>query len=237
MQTLSNSGFLALWERGRGLHPLDQGLLALSVALPEVPPTTLADWPLGRKNRALIELHRACFSSRFNAWASCSRCGEKMEFELEAETLLAESTYEQQHPDRMVRAKGHSFRVPTSRDLAQAARASDPRAAALCLAESCRVDEGEPPVWSEDDLEEVGEAMAMADPLAETRVLLRCPGCDGEWDEAFDLATFVWVEIDARVRRLLREIHILASAYGWPEVEILALSDARRAWYVEMVQA
>jgi len=39
------------------------------------------------------------------------------------------------------------------------------------------------------------------------------------------------------VRRLLVEVHALASAYGWSEQEILSLSDARRRLYLEMVQA
>jgi hypothetical protein len=32
-------------------------------------------------------------------------------------------------------------------------------------------------------------------------------------------------------------VHTLASAYGWSESEILALSDARRRLYMEMVNA
>jgi hypothetical protein len=32
------------------------------------------------------------------------------------------------------------------------------------------------------------------------------------------------------------EIHAIASAYGWSEKEILALSDPRRAFYLEMVR-
>ena len=60
---------LELWERGARLYPLDQGLLALRVALPEVKSETLAGWPLGKRNRALLEWHSFCFSSRLQAWA------------------------------------------------------------------------------------------------------------------------------------------------------------------------
>jgi hypothetical protein len=34
---------------------------------------------------------------------------------------------------------------------------------------------------------------------------------------------------------VLWELHTLASAYGWSESESLALSDTRRAMYLEMV--
>jgi hypothetical protein len=33
------------------------------------------------------------------------------------------------------------------------------------------------------------------------------------------------------------DVHALASAYGWSEREILALSDTRRRLYLEMVSA
>lgn len=236
MRALSSSGLLALWEQGFGLHPLDQALLALTAALPEVPPETLADWPLGQRNQALINLHRACFSSRLQAWASCNRCGEKMEFDLDAAALAGEKPGDR-CDETIIKVKGHSFRVPTTRDLAQVVRQGDTRRAALCLLERCRLDGGESPAWSDDDVEAIGEAMAEADPLAETRIALRCTSCSSQWDEALDLGAFLWAEIGARVKRLLWEVHTLASVYGWMQDEILSLSEARRSAYIEMVRA
>jgi hypothetical protein len=237
MQALSTADLLTLWEQGQGLHSLDQGLLALSAVLPEVPPENLADWPLGQRNRALLDLHCTCFNSSLLAWASCDHCGETMEFELNAPALIGGQAEDTARRSEAITVRGHSFRIPTSRDLAKAAGQSDPRAAAICLIERCRTGGGEPPVWSEEDVDEVGEAMAQADPMAETQVSLRCPACGNESAEAVDLASFVWSEIEARARRLLWEIHALASAYGWAEREILSLSEARRSQYLGMVQA
>ena len=79
--------------------------------------------------------------------------------------------------------------------------------------------------------------MALADPLAETRLTLHCPKCEVDWEESLDMTSFLWAEIDACVRRLLLEIHTLASAYGWTETEILSLGENRRVRYVEMVQS
>ena len=144
---------------------------------------------------------------------------------------------EEPGPTEPVVVKGHSFHLPTSRDLARAARETDSRLGAIRLLESCRLEAGEFPDWSEADLEEVGEKMALADPMAETRVMLHCPQCGNDWDETLDIAAFLWAEIEARAKRLLREIHTLAAAYGWTEREILSLGDTRRASYLEMVQA
>ena len=44
-------------------------------------------------------------------------------------------------------------------------------------------------------------------------------------------------EIHAWAKRTLREVHTLASAYGWSEREILSMSAVRRALYLEMVQS
>jgi len=38
------------------------------------------------------------------------------------------------------------------------------------------------------------------------------------------------------VREWAREIHALAAAYGWTEAEILSLGEARRSFYLQMVQ-
>ena len=38
-------------------------------------------------------------------------------------------------------------------------------------------------------------------------------------------------------RRLLREIHLLATTYHWPEREILGLSHRRRLAYLLMIEA
>jgi len=237
MRALSNAEFLGLWERGFRLHPVEQGLLALSAALPEVSHESLADWPLGRRNSALVELRDSCFGSSLHGWTACTRCGEKMEFEMDSRVLLKEAADQKPSPDEAIVVKGQSFRLPTSRDLAQAANETDCREAAIRLIERCRIGNGESVGWSAEDLEEIGERMELADPLAETRLALKCPACDNEWNETLDIASFFWEEIEARAKRILWEIHAFASAYGWTEAEILSLSETRRALYLEMMQA
>lgn len=235
MRPLSNLDFLNLWERGLRLHPLDQSLLALAAALPETPYESLADWPLGRRNRALAELRCACFGSSLQGWIPCTQCGEKLEFEMDGRALAREEVNEPSRRQPIV-VKGHSFRLPTSRDLARAAHETDPRMAAVRILEACRLDEGELPAWSDQDIDEAGEQMALADPMAEARLTLNCPTCGSQWEETLDIAAFLWTEIEARAKQLLCETHTLASAYGWTEKEILSMSEPRRALYMEMVQ-
>ena len=239
MRALTHSDFLSLWEKGRGLHPLDQGLLAIHASFPEAR-ETVADWPLGHRNRALAELHCSYFGHALEGWTSCPQCGEKLEFNMDGRALAEQP--QSQHAEPVV-IHGQSFRLPTSRDLARAAHerdaAADPDAAAVRLLRACRVDGGDDAeqTWSEEELEEAGERMAAADPLAEIVLNFQCPVCEATCHESLDLPTFLWAELEALARRLVMDVHALASAYGWSEREILALSDTRRRLYLEMVSA
>ena len=52
---------------------------------------------------------------------------------------------------------------------------------------------------------------------------------------ALDIASFVWSEIHAWAIRLLHDVHALALAYGWREVDILTMSPWRRQAYLELI--
>jgi hypothetical protein len=234
MPALSSPGVLELWEKGMSLHPLDRGLLALSVADPVVT-AGVADWPLGRRNRALLDLHASWFGPRLQGWTSCPSCGEKVEFELDARELAMAAPDAPPHDAVIVGA--HAFRLPTSRDLAHIVALDAAEYTATGLLDRCRTAGPETAEWTDDLLEVVEESLASADPLAETRLALSCPSCQREWEDAFDVGRFLWAEIESRARRVLWEVHTLASAYGWSESETLALGDARRAMYLEIVNA
>ena len=256
MRSLSDYDLLHLWEGGLSHHSLDRALLALGAAFPETPYERLAEWPLGRRNAALVELHCSRFGRRLAGWVACASCGEHLEFDLDGQALIevvaepdGRGSYTDSYDEAIV-VNHRSYRLPTSRDLARAARETDPRRAAICIAENCclppspsnELEAGSASVspfdsWTDDDLDAIGELMALADPLAETRLSLHCPTCERDWQETLDSAAFLWAEIEARARRLLLEINTLASAYGWSEAEILSLSEFRRARYVEMVQS
>jgi hypothetical protein len=237
MRSLTNFDLLTIWDRGGRLHPLDRGLLMLSAALPEVPSDSLSDWTLGKRNRALAELHSCCFGRSLVGWLACGRCGEKMEFEMDSRELAAPGDVGEASETATIEVKGRSFRLPTSRDLAFLAADGDSGSAPVRLLERCQVDtSGKPDEWANEEIEEVGREMAQADPMAEIRISSRCPACAHESSETLDLAAFLWEEIEGHAKRLLFEVHAIASAYGWSEQEILSLSDSRRSLYMGMVQ-
>jgi hypothetical protein len=234
MRALSQAELLDLWESGQGLHPIDQGLLAIHAAFPETHAQSVADWPLGRRNRALAQLRCACFGTRLAGWTACRQCGEALEFELDARAMAdsgVASDVEEVTGERGV------FRLPTSRDLAAVALAEAHEDAARTLLDQCRVGDADATYWSDEDIEAIGEQLALADPLAEILLDFACPVCGESFQESLDLPTYLWGEMEAEAQRLLWEIHTLALAYGWSEAAILALNPARRARYLAMVRS
>lgn len=234
MKTLSNFDLLELWERGSCLHPIDRALLALALALPGETYDALSLLPLGRRNAALAELRLACFGSALTGWVACPLCSERLEFSFDAELLLQDRP----EPPAQIIMHGQQFRPLNSLDLASVAAEIDDRAAALHLLKLCSLESGEfHEEFSEADLDDLGNLLAQADPLAETLLDFDCAACGHRWQEPLDMAAWLWAEVEARARHLLYDVHTLAAAYGWREHEILSLSERRRALYLEMVQA
>jgi len=241
LQRLSAEKILALWETGRPQHALDRALTILAAATPGARRAALADLSIGERDARLLQLRALVLGPRAEGFAECPRCSERVEFPLDFSALL-----EGRAPSRPavtcarheIETNGHqiSFRLPTSRDLAEVALAPDSVEALRRLAEVCLLDFPEFDLPNET-LETVSRAMLEADPLAEILMCLECPACGHEWDLLFEIAEFFWTEIAAQAQRLLREIDALARAYGWTEREILNLPAQRRQTYLELVAA
>lgn len=234
MQALSAGSLLDVWEKGRTQHPIDRGLLLFSLADPDAEPNLLADEPVGRRNEAILRMRLATFGTALRAFLDCPACDGRLELELDGRALLATAP----EPETSVQVDGLSFRLPTSRDLAALDRDASPEESALRLLRLCwaagegSLDEAR----AERLLAPVEAAMEAADPMAEVVLDVRCPSCGHAWSAPFDVIAFLWEEIDAYAQRLLDEIHVLASAYGWNEAEILSLPGPRRAAYIERIR-
>lgn len=233
MQALSAERLLRAWELGRDRHPIDRAVLLHALAEPDTDPDTLADQPLGQRNRALFALRAATFGRQLPAWLDCPACGERLELSLDTASFEALAP----PAEGPVEVAGLHFRLPTSRDLAALAGDSSADGAALQLLEHCLIAApGVPAPALAPLLDEASEALEQADPCADLLFASTCGACGHGWDVRLDIAAFLWDEMDARAQRLLDEVHLLASAYGWPEADILALSEPRRAAYLHRLE-
>ncbi len=240
MRPLTSQEILGVWERGERWHPVDQALLLLAASEPETPWEGLAGLSLGRRDAKLLALRERTFGSHLRGLTTCLGCGESLEFTVSTRDLLAETP--EQKEWYSVGREGYllRFRLPNSHDLVAVLEYPDPAAARMALLERCveATRAGRPAAASTlaaEVVEALEARMAEMDPQGETAVELSCAGCGHLWKAALDVGRFFWQELAAEARRLLREVHLLASTYGWRETEILALSPARRHAYLAQV--
>jgi len=240
---LTASDLLNLWERGLMNHPLQRAIDLLAIAHPELPPEQLKELPIGRRDEYLLEIREVLFGSRLDCLTTCPTCSERLEIEFDiAQLRTAPSISDPTKIHALVEADCEvEFRLPTTADLLGIASLADATLARRALFERCvqKARRNGVPIPATDVPDEVvlvtAARMAEIDPQADIQIALTCLACSQQWSAAFDIASYLWIEINAWAIRILREVHLLASTYGWRESDILALSSMRRQLYLEMI--
>lgn len=247
MRALSAIELLNVWDTGWDKSPAERALALLVAACPDETSNALAHLSVGERDSRLLTLREYTFGPQLNALTACPNCGERLELALQVSDLRpdtpgAEGGRTANEPLRVkIESYVVSFRLPDSTDLLAASKASDTDQARQVLLDRCLVSiEHDGGAVSVDQLppnvlQDIVERMAQADPQADVQLSLSCPTCYHQWQETFDIVAFFWAEIDAWARRMLREVHMLAQAYGWRELDILALSPRRRQYYLDLV--
>jgi hypothetical protein len=210
-------------------------LLAASMA-----PAGAERWwqcPVGERTAALLALlgeSEGAETLALSIRCEAAGCGARLEIELRYAALAVPAPAS--GTITILRDDGDALtlRRPTGEDLRRwrALRPASREHALMTMLTSLRT-AGEP---RPDDAARAAEALAEADPLVAFAVFCACPTCGREAEHEIDLEGLVLQRLAARQRALLREVHTLASHYGWTEREILAVAPARRGRYVELIE-
>lgn len=241
MRAFTAEDFLLAREAGGGDDAAGHAVTLLARTLPGESVETVWRLPLGARNDRLLALRKRLFGPRLEAYAECPHCGEALEFALDADAFPPPAEEGAAEYEVDVNGVTIRFRVLDSSDVRAASTCADvsearARLVERCVLEAWRGDEAIPAGELPPDIvEHLAERLEADDPHAETRLDLVCPACTGEWQIAFDIASFLYAEVDAQARRLLREVHALARGYGWREADILAMSARRRRDYLELL--
>jgi hypothetical protein len=250
MRALSASNLLDIWERGAGSAPVDQALAILSAAFPQASKDALATIDFVQRDLCLLHLRTLTFGSQIKGLADCPACGQRLELDFDARELPAwtypvpdPAAMKSLNPETSLQVNDYEVivRLPNSKDLATLSHVTDAATRRQQLIEACVISaqrNGEALMADElppDALNLLAERISQDHPLAEQTLAVVCPACGHAWDILFDIVSLFWSEIHAWSLRLMREVHILASAYGWREADILAMSAWRRQRYLEMV--
>lgn len=250
---LTDDDVLQLRESGQHRSSVEQALLILSVAYPDMTWQQLAALSIGERDARLLAIRERTFGSILDVFTICPRCQQELELSLTTTSLRFPASEDMQDA-------GHGFstvigdlsvryRLANSTDLEAVAACKDIEEARRLLLDRCVLevqndtDEQRQPIAKHEKIftpafiTALAGRMAELDPQAEVLLNLQCMECKHEWQSLFDIATFFWTELEIHAKRLLNEIYILARTYHWREQDILALSTVRRRWYLEMATA
>lgn len=225
---------LDLWDRA-GAAPMAarpavllDGLRRLA-GLPADPPAD--GLPIGRRDQALMQLRAQILGPHVALQADCPDCGETFELSLDLAQLVA-------HDDAaapaslQIGSEQVPLRPPSTGDL-MAVLALPAPAQAEALLVRCALAPLPCPL-APAEIEAGARALALADPFADIQLSTTCPACGAGQTLGFDIAQSLWGDLSRLARRLLREVHHLASCHGWTEAEILSIPPPRRREYILM---
>jgi hypothetical protein len=245
MHALTGDRLLEAWDRGFHESDLVRPLTLLQVSSPERSLESIAELSLAERDLDLWRLRRMTFGDWLRATLPCAGCSAQIEF-----TLAISSVIEPLEQLRIAApAERHwegwqiAMRPATTVDLEAALEMPDPDAAKERLLERCSLLTAPPGgVASWENAPETLRAVAQesfdavhegAEFLCETI----CPQCGATEMADLDIGRFLWFEVRNAAKRLLRDVHELACAYGWSEAAILAMTTQRRQGYLAMVRA
>ena len=193
-----------------------------------------AGLPVGDLDLLVLARRRELRSDRFIAEGSCVHCATPVDV-----TFSLTAYAEHCRPRRprgaepaepgwwRLPAQGVTFRVPAAADALAAAEADHPR---RVLIERCV--RGQP---SPRQAAAAERAMARLAPTLRSQVTGSCPECRREVLLDVDARELCLAELRFLAGSVHDDVHLIASAYGWPERAILDLPSPRRRRYADLI--
>lgn len=199
------------------------------VAADRVGELTLSD-----RDRLLAALYVHAFGDRVECRWVCARCREPFELTLSMRALV-EQTFADAEPGctrdehgHYATAAGTRFRLPNLDDHA-------------CL-DGLPSDRVEHELWRRcvayvADGDDIDALMSAVGPLLDVELAASCPSCAEAQSVPFEIQRYFHAATARERPWLTREVHRLASAYGWSLAEILDLPRSLRREHVALVDA
>ena len=245
MKPLTSSRLLHVWEESLGQSLTDKTFRLLAEACDTREYETLSRMSIGERDARLLQLREWMFGKKLHNMANCPACRQPTEWESNTDDLHLQSL----PGDLSVRTfslekDGYSvqFRLPHSKDISGVIAQQDENSYKTILMNCVLEANHEGKEINGDQLpdqmlEAINRQMSIEDPQADIRMSIQCPACGHQWEVRFDIISFLWAEINNWAQRILREIYLLAKAFGWHEADILNMSARRRQFYLQMLGA
>jgi hypothetical protein len=244
MKAVSASGILDLWEQEIDQPLLHKTIKLLDLFFPAKDVDSSALLTIGERDLRLFRVREYLFGPIFNNTSVCPVCSEKMEWKNHLNEFNIPEISENGRT-RLFDLKSKEihvqFRLPNSLDIIQIIEKSEENPKPENLLRSCivtakrkdkEVDKHKLP---QSLLDEVDLKIEKIEPHADIRLKISCVNCEHKWEAGFDIANYLWSEIHSWAGRILNDVYVLASNFGWPEKDILEMSSARRQFYLDMI--
>lgn len=226
-----------MWETGSALASAERPAALLAMFAGETL-DAIARLPLGQRDARLLQWYCHHAGTRLEALADCPGCREPVELDFDAADVARPASTAREpvviHEDGW----SLSWRVPDTRDFCHAASAKTAQGARGLLLDRCLTissgNENEAP--PAQLIAKLMNLAAAADAPSDIQLALACPACGAEWQAPFDIGAFLWALVQAEALRLLAEVKEIAATCSWSEAEILSLSQARRAAYLQLAR-
>ena len=244
MHVPSTAELLHVWELGQFQTLPQRALSFLIASFVEVESKVLEEISIGQRDALLLDLRELLFGRTMSCLVICPACGDRLEMNMQVSEMQVNKDGIDMKPAKTqsvhIDDYDLEFRSPNNQDLIVIADAPAGEDLRHLLLERCfqKITRGQEIIpineLPENIMDAVIEKMAQIDSQADTQLSLSCPSCRHQWIATFDIVSFLWNELNSWAIRLLHEVGILASHYGWSEKDILNMSPFRRRLYLEM---
>lgn len=177
---------------------------------------------VGDRDRALAVLYARLYGDSVMADASCTGCGATYEIRFDLSELSRS-----RRPDGS--ASGDPPAVTVGDGRLRLPVVSDLTGAPESLLERLTL-EGTVP-----STETAAPILEAADPALELDLTGACPECGAAQATPFSMTRFLEAALSRDRAFMVREVHLIASAYHWPHGEILGLSRDDRQSYARLL--
>jgi hypothetical protein len=232
---VNGAQLLSAWEAAATLPPAARAAALLERAGLVDGRDAALDLPVGVCAALASRLYADTFGEVLDGLVTCPACTTVLDVTVPLRGLPDAPG----EPTTVVAPGGRELRVraPTTRDLVVAGGRADP---ARALMAACVSDAAGAPA---DPDELGGEALDLVDAVAEelagaAGVVVRatCPECAADVAAPLDVGALLWDRVARAAAEALRDVADLATAFGWSEADVLALTPVRRGAYLELVR-
>jgi hypothetical protein len=214
-----------------------------------VRPVRAANLSAGDRDRLLATVYMRTYGTRISNTLRCAECGALYDIDFSLDDLVGhrvpaaeDGTVGRSATQRLEDGSfqlpdGTRFRLPTGEDEC-ATLGLPPVEAEQLLLDRCLVERGAEDQSSDGKLmARLQEALEALAPTLDVELDTVCAECGAHHPAGFDIEHYLLSALLEERPQLARDIHLLASTYGWSLSEILDLPRSQRRSLVALVEA